>query len=127
MEKFIDIENISTDYNLAQFAAKHSAEDFKAYLDFISNQSHIKNESLMKKNNFINVSSPKSGHDLNINLDYLISVDCVDMDNTIKFTFLYGSVNGGVYRENIHYEASVYPRMKTKVMEAIYGTEYKER
>lgn len=80
----------------------------------------------MKKNNFINVSSPRSGHNLNINLDYLISVDCVDMDNTIKFTFLYGSVNGDVYRENVHYEASVYPKMKVKVMEAIYGTEYKE-
>lgn len=81
----------------------------------------------MKKNNFINVSSPRSGHDLNINIDYLISVDCVDMDNTIKFTFLYGPVNGTVYHEDIHYEANVYPKMKAKIMEAIYGFDDKKR
>ena len=81
----------------------------------------------MKKNNFINVSSPKSGHDLNINIDYLISVECVDMDNTIKFTFLYGSINSNVYRENIHYEANVYPKMKAKIMEAMYGSDDKKR
>lgn len=84
----------------------------------------------MKKNNFINVSSPKSGHDLNINIDYLISVDCVDMDNTIKFTFLYGPVNpvnGNIYYENIHYEAKVYPKMKAKIMEAMYGSDDKKR
>lgn len=45
----INVENISIDPDLAEFAAKCGPEAFKAYLDFIRDQSHVKSDLLMKK------------------------------------------------------------------------------
>ena len=67
----------------------------------------------MERNNFIDVSSPRSVHslsrsrELNINLNYLISVEFNDSDNEI-FTFM----NGTVYCEKVYYEPGVYSKVK---------------
>lgn len=45
----INVENISIDSKLAEFAAKCGPEAFKVYLDFIRDQSHVKSDLLMKK------------------------------------------------------------------------------
>ena len=77
----------------------------------------------MERNNFIDVSSPRSSpslrssRELNINLNYLISVEFNDSDNEIKFTFM----NGPIYCEKVYYETDVYSKMKEKIKEVMYG------
>lgn len=44
----INVENVSIDPNLAEFAAKCGPEKFKSYLDFITEQTRIKSDLLMK-------------------------------------------------------------------------------
>ena len=78
----------------------------------------------MKRNNFIDVSSPRnspslrSSRDLIVNLNYLISVEFKDSDNEIKFTFMNG---GAIYYEKVYYETDVYSEMKEKIKEVMYG------
>ena len=77
----------------------------------------------VERDNFIDVSSPRSVHslsrsrELNINLNYLISVEFNDSDNEIKFTFM----NGTVYCEKVYYEPGVYSKVKEKIKEVMYG------